>query len=105
MARHYYEDLAVVWAYEVDPMKLGSHLEAYNVCRLLFQTLRLCHNYRKSAPVTGLLVEGLKIIEDEIIEAHVAELGCAPTHGVGRVTRPMGGLEGLGTRGWVPSRL
>ena len=36
--------------------------------------LRLCHKYRKLAPIIGLLVEVLKIIEDEIFEAHMAEL-------------------------------
>lgn len=75
MARnYYYEDPAVVWAYEVDPARLGSHLEVYNICRPLFQTLRLCNKYGKSAPITGLPVEVLKMVEDEIFEAHVAEL-------------------------------
>ena len=81
MARDYYEDPAIVWAYEVDPMELGSHLETYNICRPLFQTLRLCHKYGKSVPITGksapitrLLVEVLKMIEDEIFETYVAEL-------------------------------
>jgi hypothetical protein len=73
MARDHYEDPAIVWAYEVDPVKLGSHLETYNIYRPLFQTLRLCHKYGKSAPITGLLVEVLKMIEDEIFEAYVAE--------------------------------
>ena len=73
MARDNYEDPAIVWAYEVDPVKLGSHLETYKICRPLFQTLRLCHRYGKSAPITGLPVEVLKMIEDEIFEAHVAE--------------------------------
>ncbi len=59
--------------YKVDPVKLGSHLEIYNICRPLSQKLRLFHKYGKSAPITGLLVEVLKMIEDEIFEAHVAE--------------------------------
>ena len=73
MARDNYEDPAIVWAYEVDPVKLGSHLETYNICRPLFQTLRLCHKYRKSAPITGLPVEVLKMIKDEIFKTHIAE--------------------------------
>jgi hypothetical protein len=73
MARVYYEDPAIVWAYEIDPVKLGSHLETYSACKPLFQTLRLCHKYGESAPITSLPVEVLKMIEDEIFEAQVAE--------------------------------
>lgn len=71
---YYYKDPAVVWVYEVDLVRLGSYLEVYNICRLLFQTLRLCYKYGKSAPITGLLVEVLKIVEDEIFKAYIAEL-------------------------------
>ncbi len=55
-------------------MKLGSHLKTYSIYKLLFQTLRLYYKYRELAPIISLLVEVLKIIEDEIFKAHVAEL-------------------------------
>lgn len=73
MARVYYEDPAIVWAYEIDPVKLGSHLETYSACKPLFQTLRLCHKYRELVLITSLPVEVLKMIEDKIFEAHMAE--------------------------------
>jgi hypothetical protein len=55
-------------------MKLGSHLKTYNICKLLFQTLRLYYKYKKLALIIGLLVKVLKMIKDEIFKAHVAEL-------------------------------
>ena len=74
MARVYYEDPAIVWAYEIDPVKLGSHLETYSACKPLFQTLRLCYKYKESALITSLLIKVLKMIEDEIFKVYIAEL-------------------------------
>jgi hypothetical protein len=74
MSRDDDEDPAMVWAYEVDPVKLGSHLDTYSVCKPVFQILRLCHKYGKPAPMAHLPLEVFKMIENKVFEVHLAAL-------------------------------
>lgn len=45
---------AIVWAYPVDPVQFGAHLEAYISCKSAIQTLRLCHRYDNNAIIATL---------------------------------------------------
>lgn len=74
MSRDDDEDPAMVWAYEVDPVKLESHLNTYSVCKPVFQILRLCYKYGKPAPMAHLPLEVFKMIENKVFEVHLAAL-------------------------------
>ena len=55
-------------------MKLESHLEIYNIYRLLFQILHLYYKYKKLVSIIDLLVEVLKIIKDKIFKVYITKL-------------------------------
>lgn len=74
MSRDDDEDPAMVWAYKVDPMKLGSHLNIYSVYKLVFQILRLCHKYGKPAPMAHLPLKVFKMIKNKVFKVHLAAL-------------------------------
>jgi hypothetical protein len=68
------KDLVIVWAYKVNPVKLGSHLNIYSICKLIFQILRLYYKYRKPVLIVYLLLEIFKIIKNKVFKVYLAVL-------------------------------
>jgi hypothetical protein len=64
---------ALVWAYPVDPVQFGAHLEAYISCKSAIQTLRLCHCYGNNAIIATLPLELIRQIEDSLFDFYVRE--------------------------------